>query len=81
MSERDDTRRREEPSEEPLPRDPQDQQATDDHDDDPLEITVPPEDRQDEDLPDTDEAGTGPKGRRRTATIHPEHPEPDEPTG
>lgn len=29
-------------------------------------------------LPDTDEAGTGPRGAPRTATVHPEHPGPDE---
>ncbi|MFJ6662667.1 hypothetical protein [Streptomyces sp. NPDC091383] len=29
-------------------------------------------------LPDTDEAGTGPRGAPRAATVHPEHPGPDE---
>ncbi|MGW2306207.1 hypothetical protein [Streptomyces sp. NPDC001809] len=32
------------------------------------------------DLPDTDEAGTGPEGRTRQGTVHPEHPAPGEPT-
>ncbi|MFF0274386.1 hypothetical protein [Streptomyces sp. NPDC004330] len=31
-------------------------------------------------LPDTDEAGTGPAGRTRQGTVHPEHPAPGEPT-
>ncbi|MGW4885508.1 hypothetical protein [Streptomyces murinus] len=31
-----------------------------------------------DELPDTDEAGTGPRGAPRTATVHPEHPGPDE---
>ncbi|MER7915992.1 MULTISPECIES: hypothetical protein [unclassified Streptomyces] len=36
-------------------------------------------DRDDGDgLPDTDEAGTGPRGAPRAATVHPEHPGPDE---
>jgi hypothetical protein len=33
----------------------------------------------DEDVPDTDEAGTGPSGAPRSGTVHPEHPAPDEP--
>ncbi|GGX87680.1 hypothetical protein [Streptomyces minutiscleroticus] len=31
-------------------------------------------------LPDTDEAGTGPKGERNEGTVHPEHPGADEST-
>ncbi|MEV4941545.1 hypothetical protein [Streptomyces zaomyceticus] len=37
--------------------------------------------RRDADLPDTDEAGSGPEGGPRYGPIHPEHPVPDEPTG
>ncbi|MFE1859019.1 hypothetical protein [Streptomyces anandii] len=33
------------------------------------------------DVPDSDEAGTGPKGAAHPATVHPEHPAPDEPPG
>ncbi|MFI1535354.1 hypothetical protein [Streptomyces anandii] len=33
------------------------------------------------DVPDSDEAGTGPRGAARPATVHPEHPAPDEPPG
>lgn len=32
-----------------------------------------------EDVPDTDEAGTGRQGAPHAATVHPEHPVPDEP--
>ncbi|MYS08125.1 hypothetical protein GTW71_17175 [Streptomyces sp. SID6041] len=32
------------------------------------------------DLPDPDEAGTGPAGHTRQGTVHPEHPAPGEPT-
>ncbi|MEU9606024.1 hypothetical protein [Streptomyces sp. NPDC048057] len=66
--------------EEPLPRDPQNQQATDD-DEDPWAVDEPARRPEDDELPDTDEAGSGPEGGRRTATVHPEHPTPDEPTG
>ncbi|MFJ4681953.1 hypothetical protein ACIQNG_08035 [Streptomyces sp. NPDC091377] len=34
---------------------------------------------EDEGLPDTDEAGSGPKGRAPKGTVHPEHPTPQEP--
>lgn len=36
---------------------------------------------EDEDVPDTDEAGTGRQGAPQPGTVHPEHPVPDEPTG
>ncbi|WP_445397871.1 hypothetical protein ACSMX9_27220 [Streptomyces sp. LE64] len=75
MTKRDDSER----DREPLPRDPQDQQATGDHD--PLAVPLPGRHHQDEELPDTDEAGSGPTSGRSTGTVHPEHPEPDEPTG
>ncbi len=61
--------------EEPLPRDPEDQQATAD---DPLSVPVP-DGQEGEDPPETDEAGTGPRGRPREGTVHPEHPAPGEP--
>ncbi|MFF7970101.1 hypothetical protein [Streptomyces sp. NPDC007905] len=35
----------------------------------------------DEDVPDTDEAGSGPRGAPRSGTVHPGDPTPDEPTG
>nr|WP_202458995.1 hypothetical protein [Streptomyces sp. SID5464] len=31
-----------------------------------------------DDVPDTDEAGTGRQGEPRSGTVHPEHPVPDE---
>ncbi|MFI1714730.1 hypothetical protein [Streptomyces litmocidini] len=62
-------------ADEPLPRDPEDQQATAD---DPLSVPVPDE-RDGGRAPATDEAGTGPRGRARDGTVHPEHPAPGEP--
>ncbi|WP_199835857.1 MULTISPECIES: hypothetical protein [unclassified Streptomyces] len=39
------------------------------------------DDEPDEDVvPDTDEAGTGPRGAPRPGTVDPEHPSPDEPS-
>ncbi|MER7841362.1 hypothetical protein ABTY98_37145 [Streptomyces sp. NPDC096040] len=42
------------------------------------------EDRTDEGpdagVPDTDEAGTGPRGAPRSGSVHPENPLPDEPS-
>ncbi|MDX3523476.1 hypothetical protein [Streptomyces scabiei] len=32
------------------------------------------------DVPDTDEAGTGPQGEPRSGAVHPEQPVPDEPS-
>jgi hypothetical protein len=32
-----------------------------------------------DDVPDTDEAGTGRQGAPQQGTVHPEHPVPDEP--
>jgi hypothetical protein len=63
---------------EPVPRDLPDQQVRDDED--PLDIPLPPmeEDRSDDELPETDEAGTGRNDGPRSATVHPEHPDPDE---
>ncbi|MFD8717400.1 hypothetical protein ACFV2H_05035 [Streptomyces sp. NPDC059629] len=36
---------------------------------------------EDADLPDTDEAGTGPRGAPRSGAVHPRDPVPDEPSG
>ncbi|MEU6478778.1 hypothetical protein ABZ858_18140 [Streptomyces sp. NPDC047017] len=33
-----------------------------------------------DDVPDTDEAGSGPQGAPRSGTAHPEHPAPQEPS-
>lgn len=65
---------------EPVPRDPPDQQA--DAGEDPWEVPVEPADGATEadDVPDTDEAGTGPQGAPRSGTVHPEHPAPQEPS-
>ncbi|MCX4885745.1 hypothetical protein [Streptomyces sp. NBC_00847] len=63
---------------EPVPRDLPDQQVR--TGEDPLDIPLP-EAREDEagtGVPDTDEAGTGREGGPRPATVHPEHPDPDE---
>ncbi|MFJ9817623.1 hypothetical protein ACIRU3_20600 [Streptomyces sp. NPDC101151] len=67
----------------PVPRDPPDQQAGSAGDRWDASPKSPPADELgvDEDLPDTDEAGTGPRGAPRPGTVHPEHPTPDEPSG
>ncbi|RPE46235.1 hypothetical protein EDD90_9567 [Streptomyces sp. Ag109_O5-1] len=67
----------------PVPRDMQDQQARPDGRD-PWEAAEGrrPDDRgEDADLPDTDEAGTGPRGAPRSGAVHPGDPVPDEPSG
>ncbi|MBK3647568.1 MULTISPECIES: hypothetical protein [Streptomyces] len=63
---------------EPVPRDLPDQQVTEGED--PLDVPLPAaeEDEPASGVPDTDEAGTGPQGERRSATVHPEHPAPEE---
>ncbi|GGT23023.1 hypothetical protein [Streptomyces chromofuscus] len=83
--------RHEEPgrSPEPVPRDLPDQQAVPDEED-PWEVS-PAEEAEDTegaqgverdeapaDVPDVDEAGSGRQGAPRSATVHPEHPGPDE---
>ncbi|MFF5438411.1 hypothetical protein [Streptomyces achromogenes] len=65
----------------PVPRDMPDQQAG--AGEDRWDVTARPagdgRDEGGEDTaPDTDEAGTGPRGAPRTGTVHPEHPGPDE---
>ncbi|RPF38703.1 hypothetical protein [Streptomyces sp. TLI_185] len=63
---------------EPVPRDLPDQQVGEGED--PLDIPVPEvdPDEADDEVPDTDEAGTGRRDGPRSATVHPEHPAPDE---
>nr|WP_151774198.1 hypothetical protein [Streptomyces abyssomicinicus] len=71
-----------------MPRDPQDQQATEDDDRwdaEPRPAGTGPDDRPgeggDEELPDTDEAGTGRPGAPHGGSPNPEHPVPEEPAG
>lgn len=77
----DDRRETPEPTGEPIPRDLPDQQA--DAGEDPWEVPVEPADDTTEadDVPDIDEAGTGRQGAPQPGTVHPEHPEPEEPSG
>ncbi|MFJ9147708.1 hypothetical protein ACIRP7_06465 [Streptomyces sp. NPDC102270] len=67
----------------PVPRDLPDQQAGEGED--PWEVaTVPggePGTDESEDVPDTDEAGTGRQGEQRSDTVHPEHPGAEESSG
>ncbi|MFJ4871611.1 hypothetical protein [Streptomyces sp. NPDC088757] len=63
-------------SEDPIPRDREDEQAAEGED--PLAITVT-RDPGEEELPDTEESGTGPRGRPENGTVNPEQPVPDEP--
>ncbi|MCF1592010.1 hypothetical protein [Streptomyces muensis] len=65
----------------PVPRDLPDQQAGEEED--PWEVPVEPADDTGEgdDVPDTDEAGTGRQGASQTGAVHPEHPAPEEPPG
>ncbi|GAA2736489.1 hypothetical protein [Streptomyces nogalater] len=69
--------------ERPVPRDMPDQQAG--AEEDRWDVTAPgrpaeggPETDDEDTAPDTDEAGTGPRGAPRTGTVHPEHPGPEE---
>ncbi|MFG1664532.1 hypothetical protein [Streptomyces sp. Y7] len=68
-------------TDEPVPRDLPDQQA--DTGEDPWEVSVEPDDTTTEadDVPDTDEAGTGRQGGRQGGAVHPEHPAPQESPG
>jgi hypothetical protein len=76
----------------PVPRDLPDQQAHEG--DDPWEVgegrargnTVDTTETEaaeggEEDVPPTDEAGTGRQGSSQSDTVHPEHPDPEEPSG
>ncbi len=65
----------------PVPRDLPDQQANEGED--PWEVSVEPADEagEDDDVPDTDEAGTSRQGASPSGAVHPEHPAPEEPPG
>ncbi|MBH5338041.1 hypothetical protein IHE55_25985 [Streptomyces pactum] len=66
----------------PVPKERADQQASDAPD--PWDL---PEDEErrptgpDQEAPDVDEAGAGPRGAPRSGSVHPEQPVPDEPPG
>ncbi|MCQ8831413.1 hypothetical protein NQU54_20655 [Streptomyces samsunensis] len=63
-----------------IPRDLPDQQAQDGPD--PLDVAgVDQEPDGVDDVPETDESGTGRRGEPRTGSVHPEQPVPDEPSG
>ncbi|MER6787666.1 hypothetical protein ABT330_24100 [Streptomyces sp. NPDC000658] len=63
----------------PVPRDLPDQQA--DGSDDRWDVAEPDESREAaQDVPDTDEAGTGPQGAPHAGSGQTENPEPEEPT-
>nr|WP_262008743.1 hypothetical protein [Streptomyces sp. FIT100] len=68
---------------EPVPRDPPDQQASEEDDRwDPGTDARGPNDRDGhEDVPDVDEAGAGPRGAPRSAGVRQDQPVPDEPSG
>ncbi|MET8694521.1 hypothetical protein ACFTT0_17900 [Streptomyces bauhiniae] len=59
-----------------VPRDLPDQQASHDND----RWDAPAEDDARE-VPDTDEAGAGPRGAPESAGVRPDQPVPDEPSG
>jgi hypothetical protein len=73
--------RRETPGQtaEPIPRDMPDQQAAEGED--PWDIGPVDDSGETEDVPDTDEAGTGRQGTRQPDTGHSDRPRPEEPTG
>ncbi|MGW7378190.1 hypothetical protein [Streptomyces sp. NPDC054794] len=62
----------------PVPRDLPDQQA--DAGEDPWEVSPDAASVGGDDVPDTDEAGTGRRGAPHSGAVHPEHPVPDEPS-
>ncbi|MEU6371081.1 hypothetical protein ABZ876_36650 [Streptomyces sp. NPDC046931] len=70
----------------PIPRDMPDQQAR--NVEDPWDVRTAQEEsertpdtgKSANDVPDTDEAGTGRQGAPQSGTVHPEHPVPDEPS-
>ncbi|MFF8860997.1 hypothetical protein ACF08B_02995 [Streptomyces sp. NPDC015139] len=64
----------------PVPRDMPDQQARPDEDRDEDGRDTLSGEPDGDGMPDTDEAGSGPRGAPRSGTVHPEHPTPDEPT-
>jgi len=68
------------PDGEPVPRDLPDQQAGQGEDRWDATPEPPDENEPTTDVPDTDQAGTGRQGAPHSATVHPEHPEPQEPS-
>lgn len=63
----------------PIPRDPPDQQA--DAGEDPWDVNGPERaDDSADDVPDTDESGTGRQGAPRAGSGPTDHPVPDEPS-
>ncbi|MEU2423434.1 hypothetical protein ABZ619_20825 [Streptomyces sp. NPDC007851] len=64
----------------PVPRDMPDQQAGSGRDPwDEAEGRRPGQEDGDTAVPDTDEAGTGPRGAPSVGSVHPDAPPPDEP--
>ncbi|MFJ6080290.1 hypothetical protein ACIQI8_02725 [Streptomyces sp. NPDC092369] len=63
---------------EPVPRDLPDQLAHEGEDPWDPDLGEADRDGSAEDVPDADEAGAGRQGTPRSATVHPEHPAPDE---
>ncbi|AZP21940.1 hypothetical protein ACIGMX_02320 [Streptomyces aquilus] len=69
------------PDGEPVPRDLPDQVAGEGEDRWDATPDLSDEDEPATDVPDTDEAGTGRQGAPHSTNVHPEHPEPQEPSG
>ncbi|MGW6062779.1 hypothetical protein [Streptomyces sp. NPDC055189] len=70
----------------PIPRDPPDQQATDEPDAWDLDVGKADDDGDDAttkaaEVPETDEGGTARRGETDALESHPEKPVPDEPSG
>lgn len=64
-----------------IPRDMPDQQADGPEEEDRWAAGRTEGEDRDEDVPDTDEAGTRRRGDPRGPGVHPDQPTPDEPTG
>lgn len=62
-----------------IPRDLPDQQAEPGEETPPGETAFPEREGEERELPDTDEAGSGPRGSPQTEYEHPDGPEPYEP--
>ena len=62
----------------PVPRDLPDQQA--DAGEDPWEVDAEAAAEPHEEVPDTDEAGTGRQGAPQSGAVNPQQPVPDEPS-
>ncbi|MGP4000074.1 hypothetical protein [Streptomyces sp. 8N706] len=63
-----------------IPRDLPDQQAGAPETPDHWDADEPSPEEENEAVPDTDEAGTGPRGTPQPEGVNPEEPAPDEPT-